>query len=215
MKTYFQAGIFALLVFLIGIMIGVWLDNYRLSDIRSSISEADINWNDARLLNRQFEILGKDYCDLALKQNIIYNDRIYSEGREIEKKLDSNVFTPDIEQEWRRYNLLQVQFWLNSMELKEKCGFDYHNVVYLSRKKETNTNEEINNRVQSSIMLNLKEICGNKIMLIPLTTDLNLLVINSIKEQYNITNYPAMIIDEKVVFQDLTSLEKLNETVKC
>lgn len=215
MNTYLKAGVLTLFVFLMGIMVGIWIDNYRLSSIRSSISETDINWNDARLLERYFEKFGQNSCNLALEQNLAYNKKIYTEGKEIEKKIEANIFTPDVEQEWRRYILLQTQFWLNSIELKERCNFNYSNVVYLFRQKELDRDEAINNRVQSSVLSNLKEECGNKIMLIPITTDLNLIVVDSVVKKYNITEFPATIVDENYVFQGVTKRDTLEKLLNC
>jgi hypothetical protein len=216
MKTYLQAGVFAVLVLLIGIMIGIWLDNYRIDSIRNSISESDINWNDVRLLDSYFKNLGTGYCNLSLEQNLAFNDKIYSEGKEIEKRIESNsfIFTSDLEQEWRRYNLLQVQFWLNSIDLKNQCKFGYHNVIHLSRIEDKKSGSP-DDKTQSLVMLELKDKCGNKIMLIPLTADVNLIVIDSIIRQFNITKFPAVIIDEKTVFQGLTSLDTLQKVVNC
>ena len=214
-KVYIQAGVFSLLVLFIGIMLGVWLDNTRLGQIRSALSESDINSYDARLLNTYLQRFGKEYCNVALEQNLAYNDKIYKEGRKIEDKISSNVFTPEVQQEWRRYTLLQTQFWLNSVELKDKCDFDYHTVVHLSRQKNTTTTEEINNKVQASILLDLKEKCGNKIMLIPITADTNLVVVDAIVKQFSVSEYPAVIIDESFVFQGVTTMDKLNELFQC
>lgn len=214
-RVYIQAGILSIFIFLIGIMIGMWVDGMRISGIRNSLSEADINSYDSRLLNAYFQRLGTEYCGVALEQNLAYNDRIYDEGREIEKKINSNIFTPEIEQEWRRYVLLQTQFWLNSMELKEKCGFDYHTVVHLSRQKESPVSEQIDNKAQSSVLLDLKETCGNRIMLIPITADSDLVVVDSITKQFNISRYPAVVVDESLVLQGTVPLEELRSIVGC
>lgn len=214
-KVYIQAGILSLFVLLIGIMIGIWIDNYRLGSIRSALSEADINSYDARLLNSYLQRFGEEYCNVALEQNLAYNNKIYEEGKKIEDKLDANTFNPDVQQEWRRYTLLQTQFWLNSIELKEKCGFDYHTVVHLFRQKNTTIGEEVNNKVQSSVLLDLKEKCGNKIMLIPITADTNLIVVTAIAKQFDISEYPAVIVDESFVFQGVTTADKLNELLQC
>jgi hypothetical protein len=215
MKLYLKPAILTIFIFLIGVMIGITIDNYRLSSARKSISESEIRWNDAQLLNLHLERLGSDYCNLALEENLAYNDKIYDYGSNIEKTIDATRFTPEIEQEWRRYVLLQTQFWFNSIDLKEKCGFDYYNIVHISRKKNSTTQEEINNKIQSTILLDLKEKCGNKIMLIPLTADVNLIVIDSIIKQFNITSFPAIVINEKYVFQGLTTMEELNKYIEC
>ncbi len=214
-RVYIQAGILSLLVFLIGIMAGIWIDNTRIGGIRDSLSEADINSYDARLLNSYLQRFGKEYCDVALEQNLAYNGKIYGEGRKIEDKINAGIFTPEVEQEWRRYTLLQIQFWLNSAELKEKCGFDYHTAVHLFRQKDTTNAEEINNKVQSGILLDLKEVCGNKVMLIPITADTDLIVADAIAKQFSVSEYPAVIIDESFVFQGVTTKDKLNEILQC
>ncbi|MEK6909978.1 MAG: hypothetical protein AABW61_02785 [Candidatus Aenigmatarchaeota archaeon] len=214
-KVYIQAGILSLFVFSIGVMIGIWIDNTRLGGIRSALSEADINSYDARLLNSYLQRFGKEYCDIALEQNLAYNDKIYEDGRKIEDKINANIFTPEIEQEWRRYTLLQTQFWLNSVELKEKCGFDYHTVVHVFRQKNTTNAEDINNKVQASILLDLKDKCGKKMMLIPITIDTNLIVVEAVAKQFGISDYPAVIVDESFVFQGVTVKDKLNELLQC
>lgn len=215
MNTYMRAGVITLLVFLSGIMFGIWIDNYRLSAIRQTLSEVDINWNDARMLSIYFERIGIDSCDIALQSNLDYNEKIYKEGIEIERSVEANIFTPELEQELRRYVLLQLQFWFNSIELKEKCGFDYNTVVHLYKQEDLTQVEKAENKAQSTILLDLKEKCGNKIMLIPLTADLQLTSIDSIINQYNIAKFPAIIIDEEIIFQGLTSLSQLEEVVQC
>jgi hypothetical protein len=216
MSAYRKAAIITILIFAVGILAGVWIDNNRLGNVKKALLEIDTGWDDARLLNIYFEKLGKDYCDIALGQNLEYNSKIYKEGLEIEECEDSNRFTSqlDITQEKRRYTLLQTQFWFNSIELKQNCNFTYHNVVHLLEKGE-NTAEETSQKAQSAVLLDLKEICGNKIMLIPLSADLDLMVIDTVAKKYNITEYPAIIIDETFVFQGLTSIDKLQEIVQC
>lgn len=215
MNVYIKAVIPTVFVLLIGIMIGIWIDNYRLASARKAVSESEIDWNDAQLLHTYLGKLGKDDCELAFNQNLEYNNKIYEKGMEIEKVMKANVFTPEVKQEWKRYVLLQTQFWFNSIELKERCDLQYQNIVHLYRLENLSQEEFINNKVQSSVLLELKERCGNKIMLIPLTTDLDLVSVETIVKQYNIEQFPAVIVDEKYVFQGLTSLEELMKVVNC
>lgn len=214
MNIYTKALIPTLLVFLIGIMAGIWIDNFRLASARKSISESEISWNDAQLFNAYFRSLGTESCDTALDINLQYNENIYSRGTEIEKTIKSSVFTPEVEQEWKRYNLLQLQFWLNSVELKEKCNFDYHTIVHLDE-LHPNISSQVDSKLQSQILVDLKEKCGNKIMLIPLDVDLGLISINSIVNQFSIQELPAIVIDENIVLQGITSVKELQEIVNC
>lgn len=215
MNTFRKAAILTILVFLLGVAFGIWVDNYRLGSVKRFFSQIDVSWNDARLLNLYFERVGETYCDLMLEQNLAYNEKIYKEGLKIEEAIDVNRFTPELKVEKQRYVLLQMQFWLNSQELKEKCNFTYKNIVHLYEQTPSTKGSLAEHEVQSSVLLGLKEICGSEIMLIPLAVDINLTTIDTITKQYNITEYPAIIIDENIVFQGLTSFEKLRAVVGC
>ncbi|MEM5801842.1 MAG: hypothetical protein QXQ18_00435 [Candidatus Aenigmatarchaeota archaeon] len=215
MGPYIKAGLITLFIFVSGIMFGIFIDNFRLSEIRERISRVEVSSLDAMLMSLYFQKFGKGACDIALDTNLRFNQRIYSEGSRIEEAIKVNMFTPELEQEWRRYILLQVQFWFNSVELKKNCNFNYSNVVHLFKLKIEDPQEKALNKLQSQIMLNLKQKCGNKIMLIPITTDSNLSIVDAVVKQHNITKLPAIIIDEEKVFQGLTSLERLNEVTNC
>jgi len=214
-NAFFKAGIITVFIFLAGIMLGIFIDNFRVSEIREGLSKVEVNSNDALLLALYFQKLGKESCSIALDANLKFNDKIYSQGLSIENSIEANKFTPEVEQEWRRYILMQTQFWLNSIELKKTCNFNYSNVVHLFQLKDGGPQAVANKKLQSQIMLSLKEKCGNKIMLIPMTADTDLSVVDAIVARYNITKYPAIIINEQKVFQGLTSLEQLNEITKC
>jgi len=216
MNIYTKSIVSTIFIFLIGVMIGLLIDNIRISDIKRGLSESEIIWEDTRLLNIYIGKIGGEECDAAFEENLAYNDRIYNYGRKIEERLEATTFAPEAEQEWRKYVLLQFQFWLNSIELKEKCGFDYANVVYLSRKgNETTVVEDIENKLQSTILLDLKEKCGRNMMLIPLTANVDLEAVNLVLRHHSITRFPAVIIDEEHVFQGLTQMQELEKHIKC
>lgn len=215
MNIYTKSLVSTIFIFLIGIMIGVLIDNVRVSEIKKGLSESEIIWEDTRLLNIYIGRLGGDECEAAFEENLAYNDRIYRYGSKIEKEIEATTFTPETEQEWRKYVLLQFQFWLNSIELKEKCNFDYSNVVHIAKKKDLTSEETIENKLQSAILLDLKERCGRDIMLIPLTADVDLESINLVLRQHSITKFPVVIIDEEHIFQGLTPAEEFEKHIKC
>lgn len=215
MNIYTRSLVLTIFIFLIGVMIGVLIDNVRISEIKKGLGESEIIWEDTRLLNIYIGKMGGEECEVAFEENLAYNDRVYRYGRDIEREIGATTFTPEAEQEWRKYVLLQFQFWLNSIELKEKCNFDYSNVVHLSKRKDLTNEEGIENKLQSTILVDLKERCGKSMMLIPLTADADLESINIVLRQHAITKFPAVIIDEKHVFQGLTPAEDFEKHIKC
>lgn len=214
-STYSKALIISVFIFLTGLMIGFFVDNLRLSDITTQLSQVDIQSEDSILLGSFLQGLGKDQCNLALDTNLKFNDKIYSEGKTIEDAFRTNLLSPDLKYQWSRYVLLQTQFWFNSIQLKKACNFNYSNVVYISKLQIDDPQEKAMTQAQSDVMTELKNKCDNKIMLIPLTSDSNLSVIDAIVAKYNITRLPAIIINEQNIFQGPTSLNQINSVTNC
>jgi len=215
MNSYSKPLMLTILVFLIGIFGGIVLDSMRAEIVKDNLSESEILWEDTRLLSMYINVIGDEQCDAAFQENLEYNEKIYNYGKDIEEKLYANTFSSELRQEWRKYNLLQFQFWLNSIELKEKCGFDYSNVVYISRKDISPNGETVNNKLQSEILLEMKDKCGQDMMLIPLTADANLETIDVVVDQYNITEFPSVVINEEYVFQGLTAADEIENYLSC
>jgi len=214
-NAYIEALIITLFVFFTGIMVGIWVDNYRISKIRQELLSDTVFWDDSLFLTKFTQLYGGNSWNEALKMNLLYNQKIYERGKEIEQAIKLDKFAPEMKEELKKYTLMQIQFWLNSIELKKKCNFTYHDVVHLQQFFPSTEKEKIDNKAQSNVMIKLKNECGGKIMLIPISVDLNLTTTKAILLHYNITKLPAVIIDEKYVFQGVTPIETLRKYVKC
>lgn len=213
-NVFFIAGVLTLIVFVAGILFGMWLDEMRLQKVKEQLSEIDILWNDARLQNLYYQTFTNQsqFCESEIEANLEYNNRIYQEGLRIEKYEEVNKFEPSIVLEKKRYALLQFQFWMNSISLKKKCNADYSTLVHLYS---SNESVALDQKLQSVVLLDLKNKCGRSLMLIPMPSDLNIIAIDLIKKNYNITTMPAIIINETVSLQGLQTSDELEKYVKC
>lgn len=215
-NVFIKAFLLTVIVFSAGIFVGVFLDNSRVEDIREIITKQDLAFNDARLQNLYYQTFSNDteFCDAALKSNIDFSYRIFEEGKELERFEAINRFAPQLVQQKKRYALLQLQFWMNSVYLKEKCGKDYITLLYFY--SHYNESAATDQNVQSRIILDLVEKCGpEKFLSAPLPADLDIGMINLLKEKYGITTTPAVLINEKTVLQGLQSKEELEKYVEC
>jgi hypothetical protein len=217
-KTFIIAGVLTALVFFAGIAVGVWLDASRLEDVRSVLEDINDRWNDARMQSlyyQTFEGTG-NFCAAALKSNLEFNQNIYEEGLKIDRYEKVNKFTPSLILEKRKYALLQLQFWMNSVQLRRSCGFNYTTLVYLYS---TNETYGIDQKLQSAVLLDAKEKCGDDLMLIPLPADLGdgftVQTIELLKTSHDVTKYPTVIVNETVVLQGLSSEQSLRPYISC
>lgn len=214
-NIFIKTTVITVIIFILGILVGLWLDNNRLNEIKDSITSMDIEWNDARLQNVFYQKISNqsNSCENAINSNLEFNSRIYQEGVEIEKSEVMNKFTPEIVYEKRRYALLQLQFWSNSIILKESCNANYSSVVYFY--SFFDESKKIDQDIQSIILSNLKKECGNNFILIPLPLDLNISTIDFIKSSYKINSAPSILINEKTVLEGIQDREELLKYVNC
>ena len=210
-----KAAIAAGIVFLIGIVVAGIIDYSRIIDIREGLDSIEEEWRSGEL-EKMIEDTKTDRnsCDDAIKKNMDFADSVYYEGIKIEGYERINRISPNLIKEKKRYALLQMRFWENSIELKENCDADYNTLVYMFAHEEDDDLEHTQ-MLQSGINLDLKDRCGSKLMLINLPTDLDIPEVDAVMEKYSVTTAPSVIINEKVVFQGLTDAETIGRVINC
>jgi len=217
--VFWKAGIITVVVLIIGMQIGVWMEGGRIDEIRDLLTETEIQFNDARMQTSYIDklsITDGDFCENSVAANLKFNEDIYQEGLKIEKAETVNRFTPFIFNEKRRYALLQLQFWMNALILKEQCNTNYTTVLYVyTYNTEDNKQLEIDQKLQSAILLDMKEKCGNEVMLSPIPMDVNLTTVDMIMNNFGIEKTPAVILNKNITLQGLKTLDDLEAYVEC
>jgi hypothetical protein len=211
--VFWKAFIVTLVIFITGILMGFWIDDQRVQEIRAEYKEMDIRVNDARMQSLYYQVFrnSSNFCEPAIEENLKFADKVYAEGIKLEQYERVNKLTPSLVTDKRRYVLLKLQFWLNCIELKRACNANYTNLVYFY----SHYNTTMEDYVQSAALSDFKKECGRNIMLIPLPTDLNITTIDILKEQYNITVTPTLLIDEEEKVTGLVGADALREHVRC
>ena len=204
--VFWKAALITAIVFILGVSLGSFLESSRIKNIRDDYKIVEVEWADAKLQSSYFQILDPKFCDIAIKENLNFADRVYEEGLKIERYENANKLNDENEllYEKQRYTLFKIEFWLNSIYLKEKCKANYTNVVYFYLDKPTIT-EKSKQDTLSLILKDLKNNLGQKIMLIPIPLDLNVRTVDIIKNTYNITTTPTLLINEKIKLEGLQS----------
>jgi hypothetical protein len=213
-KIFLKTLALTLLVFIIGLYAGIFFDNLRLEEIKSSLTEIDNLWNDARLMQSftQEMIDNKSLnCNILLKENLIAGDKIYQQGQKVEEDEKANMFTPTIIVEKERYALLDLQFWLNSIELKKICNASYSTVIYFY----SQYNKTVEQGFQDKVLFDFKEKCGSQIVYITFPSDMGITTLDTIKSIYSIDKLPAILINESLVVYSPVSMGELEKYVKC
>jgi len=207
---FLYALILTFVVFNIGIFMGYMLESSRIDKINNLYLESEMELLDQRIQKDALDIIDLD-CDLLVKENIKFADRIFEEALLIKKYEDINKINEDIKFQHKRFDLLRTLFWMNSIRIKGKCNSNYHNLVYFYDYNNPSINQKAKQTLFSNVLSELKGKLGNEIMLIPIAGDNELASINLLLDKYEITELPIILIDENIKITELESMDDIEK----
>jgi hypothetical protein len=205
-RVFWEALLLTLVIFIFGILIGIS------SDLNDYYTNSEISLMDVFALNSMISMNSGD-CRVLTEANLQFADRIYKEAVLLNKYESAGKVTKEIEVVHERYDILRTFLWINSIETSQKCKENYSTVVYLYEYYSTDLAQKARQNVWSKILYDLKQKEGSNILLIPIAADSNLTSLNSLTNKFNITKYPVVVINEKDVIYDLSSVEQLTKYI--
>ncbi len=207
-RIFIETLILTLLILIIGISLGFYIEYSRAKTVIDDYKNFEIDALDLKLQNYYYQIMDSADCKIAIEENLKFADRIYDTGLKIEKYEEANELTEDILLEKKKYVLLKTELWLNSVLLKKKCNNPFHTIVYFYS-KDKDIPKEAEQTAISNILKELKEEKGNEIILLPIAGDLGLPAIEMQMRIYNITYLPSTLIDEKIIIESFYTSDKI------
>ena len=183
-SVFLEALIITLFIFGVGILLGVFIESGRESQISELFLASDINLLDVKI---QTEILNlKDInCGEAIKKNIEFGDKIYNDAKILERYEGASRIKNTLVQYHKKYDLLRTLLWLNSIKIKEKCGNGFHTLVYLYDYSPDELELKGKQAVFSNFLTDLKEEFGGSIILIPIAKNLDISSLDLLIKKYN------------------------------
>jgi len=212
-RAFLEAFLFTLIIFALGIFLGVSIENSRLNDINNYYALSEVSLMDSMALGKIPELQSFN-CTKLMKNNIDFADKIYNEALLLEKYEDSGELTDSLKIAHRKYDVLRTILWINIIDSKEKCKNDVSTVVYLYEYAPNDLTNKADQIVWSRILFDLKQKYGDKMILIPIAVDSNISSLGYLGKQFNISKYPSVIIDEKNILYDLKSMEEIEKYLK-
>ncbi len=209
-RVFWEALLLTVVIFVFGILIGVGFESGKVEQIREYYSYSEASIMDIFALNNLIG-LGEANCSNLVNANFEFADRIYDEARLLEKYESSGKITEGMILEHKKYDLLRTLLWINEMKTAEKCGRDYHTIIYLYEYQPEDLAQKATQSVWSKILFDLKIEYGKKILLIPIAVDSDLVSLNSVIDKYFIEKYPVLVIDNKDILDKISSVKDLGD----
>ena len=210
-RVFWEALLLTLLVFLIGFLAGVLFEEKRVNIIEEYYVQSENSLMDLLALNN-FANLNNLSCDVLINSNIDFANRIYDEAKILEEYEASGRLTDNLNLQHKKYDIMRTFLWINTIKTDEICSNtkrENHVVVYLYTYSVQDLTIKATNSVWSKILEDLKEKHGNEIILIPIAVDNDVGSLNSILQNFNVTKYPALIVDNSKIIEELSSVEEV------
>jgi len=211
--VFWQALLITILIFGIGIVMGVLLENWRAGRIDTMFQKSEINLADVRLQSDIYAA-GDFNCESAEQENIKFADRIFEEAKVLGRYEEaSQLKTEELALWHKKYDLLRTTLFLNSLKIKEKCNSTYSNVVYFYNYADPPIELRAKQNIFSRLLGELKKKKGDEILLIPIAGNNNVTAVNLILDKYDIQeeDLPVILIDEKIKITEIQTVEEIEK----
>jgi len=211
-NAFWQAFVFAVIVFAMGMILGLFLEDFRTNEIEKKLLESELNLLDEQIRGQginNFQI----ECSEAKKSTFEFADKIYREAITLEKYDANSKFKDDLLILHKRYDLLRMLLWSEGIELKNNCAEELHTLVYLFSYEDEETQTKALQASHARLLNDFKEKNGDNVLLIPIAANLDISSVELIKNKYKIDNLPAIIVDEEKVITGQFTFEQLEDIV--
>lgn len=214
-NVFWQALVIALFLFFFGVLFGYYLENYRANIIENLYFKSEFYLMDAKIQNEIYSFSDIS-CQQSLAAHLNFSNRIYEEFKILDQYEESSKITSSVVLEHKKYDLLRALFWVSSIKLKDRCNFDYHDVVYLYDYNKPRLDIKAKQYVFANVLHLLQEEEGDKVILIPLAGDNDIASISSLMGLYNVSEeeLPVVLIDEKIKITNMETVEDLKQYIK-
>jgi len=209
-RIFGDSLVVTLIIFLSAFSLGIFIENWRTTNIVDSYKQYELEALDLKLQNYYFQTMSRSSCDAAIEQNYKFADNLYNKGLLLEKYEENNQITDELLFEKKRYVLLKTELWLNTLLLKDKCNTSFDTLVYFYSSDPDNSALVARQKIISNILKEIKDRRRDSLILLPLAGDLDLDAIGLQMTVYNVTILPSLLINEQTVlvgYQDPTTIE--------
>ncbi|MGK0209163.1 MAG: hypothetical protein ACI83O_000430 [Patescibacteria group bacterium] len=206
--VFWEALIVVMVIFVLGFVIGISYESSNLSKVNDFYLSSEIAMSDGLALITLMQSDEYD-CDLLRSTHIQLADDVYEQAAVLGEFESAGVLTDSMRLVHKKFDVLRTFIWLNLLRTNEVCPFDRDSIIYLYEYNTEETVKKARQNVISKILGELKEERGNDFILIPIGVDQNISSLNLVVSNYEISSYPAIIINNKDILTEVTSVSQV------
>lgn len=205
--AFWQALVFAIIVFSVGMLLGFYLELGQSQSIYSDLVSSELNILDEQVRQR-FILDNNVSCSLGKDSLFSFADKIYDEAINLEE-IDGTGRLTDLTVLHKRYDLLRVLLLLEAEKLKERCAEDFQIITYFYYYNSEDVQISSRQNYFSRLVFDLKSKYPGEVILVPIAVDTGVASVNLLVESLGASEFPAIRVNKGPLVTDLISLQNL------
>lgn len=207
---YAKAFFISVGIFFSGLLIGLYLERSTTISLSSKTSNIESTVQEIELEILYFQGLNESSScnflnEIIRKTNNNLDDLADQLSRYSEK--DIILTRDDLESLKKRYSFLLIKDWLLQERIKSDCGSRSASILYFYDREGC-----IDCIVQGNILTSLKNSFKEKVMIFPLDIRVQLSMIDILRERFNVTKTPSLVIENKL-YEGIVSKEIIKQNI--
>ncbi|MBD3390254.1 hypothetical protein GF415_04880 [Candidatus Micrarchaeota archaeon] len=199
--TYLLAFVFTVIVFSLGIYVGMVVDESAKAEVEDELVTLEQDLYLSRILLLTEQEMG-EFCP-------IYSEKLESVDSERELIGDRLEYLESVreihdEEIRERYYYLEFENYLLMKKMKKECGEDYVLVLFFYSEDEASQ--------EQGAELDELRASDSRVKVFSFEGDSDSAVVEVLKEQYNVTGYPSVVVESEA-FSGLRTSEEISDFV--
>lgn len=196
-KLYIIAGVITISIFLLGMLLGLLIEGKRVGYIDSQAKTEKLEFGSLQL---QFEYLTqlnqeKNCPALTAAMNEYFDKLASTEERLTEYQKDAKFDREEFDILKREYIQAEVRYWILVNKIKDACSMDIATALYFY----SDDDQCARCADQGFVLGYLKDLFKDKFLVFSIDSQLkDEAMISILKSTFNITQYPTVVVGEKV-----------------
>jgi len=209
-NALWEALLITIVIFTLGLLFGIGYENNKVNQINEYYLNSEVSLMDSFSLSNIMDLNISD-CSSLINNQMTFADKIYSESQILDNLESAGKITDNLQEIHTKYDALRTFLWISTIKTYNQCKGNFSVIVYLYNYNTNDLVEKAEQATWSRVLSDLKEAYGSKVILIPIAADSNLASLNSLVDNFNITSYPAVIINQKHVITKIPSVGDLEK----
>jgi len=208
--SFWKAFFFSTIIFLIGLNLGVFIENSTLDEIERAVIASEVELYDSNIRSSIIQNYNQS-CDKSIKNTFLIADKIYEEVRALESLDKSSSIVAGFNEMHKRYDLLRTQLWLDASRLKDNCDNDFNLIIYLYE-YDSNDPEIVSlQMLYASITQEIKNNYREDVLLIPIAHNMDLNSLTMLVDSYGTELKTSIIVNNRFIISGETSYDEISQ----